>query len=84
MQHLLACIRHTAAQNQDPDFCPPEVRPRPIKTIYKPKWNMGRRGFDGKELVPSTPKYEKLIHKAFITSKFENDDKMKDLNDHRK
>ena len=38
----------------------------------------------GGNLVPSTPKYEKLIHKDFINSKFENDNKMKDLNDHRK
>ena len=34
MWHLLASIWHTAAQNQDPNFCPPEVKPRPMKTIY--------------------------------------------------
>ena len=34
MKHLLACILHTAAQNLDPDFCPPEMKPHPKKTIY--------------------------------------------------
>ena len=32
---LLACILHTAALNTDPDSSPPEVKPRPMKTIYK-------------------------------------------------
>ena len=26
---------HTDALNTDPDPCPPEVKPRPMKTIYK-------------------------------------------------
>ena len=35
-QHrLLACIMHTDALNTDPDSCPPEMKPRPMKTIYK-------------------------------------------------
>ena len=34
MQHLLPCILHAAALNPDTDFCPPEMRPRPLKTIY--------------------------------------------------
>ena len=34
-QHLLACVMHTDALNTDPDSCPPEVKPRPMKTIYK-------------------------------------------------
>ena len=34
MQRLLACIMHTDALNTDPDSCPPEVKPRPMKTIY--------------------------------------------------
>ena len=33
-QRLLACIWHTAALNTDLDSCPPEVKPRPMKTIY--------------------------------------------------
>ena len=32
-QHLLACILYTAALNTDPDSCPPEVKPRSMKTI---------------------------------------------------
>ena len=31
---LLACILHTAALNTDPDSCPPEAKPCPMKTIY--------------------------------------------------
>ena len=30
-----SCL-HTAALNANPDFCPPEVKPCPMKTIY---WN---------------------------------------------
>ena len=29
-----ACILHTAAPNEHPNLCPPEVKPRPMKTIY--------------------------------------------------
>ena len=32
-QRLLACIMHTDALNTDPDSCPPDVKPRPMKTI---------------------------------------------------
>ena len=34
MYHLLAWNLHTAVLNADPNSCPPEVRPRPMKTIY--------------------------------------------------
>ena len=34
MQHLLACMMHTDVLNTDPDSCSPEVKPRPMKTIY--------------------------------------------------
>ena len=27
---ILVCISHTAALNAHPDFCPPEVKPRPM------------------------------------------------------
>ena len=30
---LLPCILHAAALNPDTEFCPPEVKPRPLKTI---------------------------------------------------
>ena len=30
---LLACILHTTVLNTDPNSCPPEVKPRPMKTI---------------------------------------------------
>ena len=33
-QRLLACTMHTDALNTDPDSCPPEVKLRPMKTIY--------------------------------------------------
>ena len=33
-QRLLACIMHTDALKTDPDSCPMEVKPRPMKTIY--------------------------------------------------
>ena len=29
MQHFLVCSLHTAALNAHPDFCSPEVKPRP-------------------------------------------------------
>ena len=32
---LLACILRTGALNTDPDSCLPEVKPRPMKTIYR-------------------------------------------------
>ena len=34
-QHLLACILPTAALNTDPNSCPPEVKPHPMKTICR-------------------------------------------------
>ena len=34
-QRLLACITHTDALNTDPDSWPPEVKPHPMKTIYR-------------------------------------------------
>ena len=34
-QCLLACTMHTDALNTDPDSCPLEVKPHPMKTIYK-------------------------------------------------
>ena len=36
MYHLLACILHTTVLNTDPNSCPPEVKPRPMKTIHRP------------------------------------------------
>jgi len=36
-QRLLAYILYTAMLNTDPDSCPPEVKPRPMKTIYSVK-----------------------------------------------
>ena len=30
----VACILHIAVLNTDPDSCPPEVKPHPIKTTY--------------------------------------------------
>ena len=35
MKYLLACILHAAALNPDTDFCPPEVKPRPMKAVYR-------------------------------------------------
>ena len=35
MTRCRACILHVSALNIDPDSCPPEVRPRPMKTIYR-------------------------------------------------
>ena len=35
---LLACILHTAALSTNPDSCPLEVKPRPIKAIYEGWW----------------------------------------------
>ena len=32
-QHLQACIMHMAVLNTDPDSCPPEVKPCPMKTF---------------------------------------------------
>ena len=34
-QRLLAYILYTATLNTDPDSCPPEVKPRPMKIIYR-------------------------------------------------
>ena len=32
--YYIACILHTAVLNTDPNSCPPEVKPHPMKTIY--------------------------------------------------
>ena len=41
---------HTDALNTDPDSCPPEVKPRPMKTIYiyiaATKLDVGRNELD--------------------------------------
>ena len=31
---------HSCIKNTDPDSCPSEVKPRPMKTIYTGKWHM--------------------------------------------
>ena len=34
-QRILACIWHISVLNRDPDSYPLEVKPRPMKTIYR-------------------------------------------------
>ena len=39
-QRFLACTMHIDALNTDPNSCPSEVKPRPMKTIYTSPWHV--------------------------------------------
>ena len=49
---------HTDALNTDPDSSPPEVKPRPMKTIYMDKFVIGAVGMHGFDMLENVLQFK--------------------------